>query len=355
MDKKLFLQILLDSQVLASLNEQGYDALLRILRQTDLVSSFGFLTKTHENQEVLPVYMQSHVNASKVFSDAQTRQVFSACALIKKAADDLGIELLFLKGAAYCLRQTQNSRGRLFSDIDILVKVEDLNTLESYLNANGWKSKELNDYDDKYYREWSHELPPFTHLATGVSLDIHHTLLPKVSHYRVDIEDLWRNELKLNSGFSVPNHAYLILHSAIHLLLNEDVEKGFRDLLDINLLIIEYMEDEDLERLKAVFCRSGFEFEFDLLIELLNKCFDCRYKLPSTSPSYMLAFWCNAYYKSIFPAMPELQTKTYRTLRLLVYIKGHLNKMPFRLFIKHIIYKASRSLTKKLFGEFIFK
>lgn len=45
MDKKLFLQILLDSQVLASLNEQGYDALLRILRQTDLVSSFGFLTK----------------------------------------------------------------------------------------------------------------------------------------------------------------------------------------------------------------------------------------------------------------------------------------------------------------------
>jgi hypothetical protein len=176
-----------------------------------------------------------------------------------------------------------------------------------------------------------------------------------VSGYHVDLDDLWQNKVTLASGLSIPNHAYLILHSAIHLLLNEDVEKGFRDLLDIHLLLGEFLSNSSIEELKKVFCRSGFEFEFSLLIALLDECFGSNHFIQQKSDSSKLNFWKRAYYKSIFPVIPELDEKSHSTSRLLVYINGHLNKMPLSLFLKHISYKASRSVTKKLFGEFVFK
>jgi hypothetical protein len=355
MDKQQFIDILLKRSNFSTLSPQEWDTTLRILRRTDLVSTFGYITGAYNSEEILPKYFQRHVRAAQVFSDAQTRQVLSACALITNAANNIGIDLLFLKGAAYSLGQTTNSRGRLFSDIDILVKPEALAPLETYLKANGWASKELNDYDNKYYREWSHELPPFTHLATGVSLDIHHTLLPPISGYQVDLDDLWKNKVTLESGFSIPNHPYLILHSAIHLLLNEDVEKGFRDLLDIHFLLIEFLSNSNIEELNSVFYRSGFEFEFNLLVTLLNECFGRNHFIEHKADSSKLDFWKRAYYKSIFPAIPELDDKSHSVSRLLVYTNGHLNKMPLGLFLKHISYKASRSLAKKLFGEFVFK
>jgi hypothetical protein len=355
MYKQRFIDILLKRVSFSELKAQEWDKVLRILRQTDLVSTFGYVSGAHANEKILPSYLHRHVSAAKVFSDAQTRQVFTASSLISNAANDIGIDLLFLKGAAYSLGQTANSRGRLFSDIDILVKPEALAPLENYLKSNGWACKELNDYDNKYYREWSHELPPFTHLATGVSLDIHHTLLPPVSGYKIDLNDLWSSKVTLASGFSIPNHAYLILHSAIHLLLNEDVEKGFRDLLDIHLLLGEVLSNSSIEELKKVFCRSGFEFEFSLLIALLDECFGSNHFIQQKPDSSKLNFWKRTYYKSIFPVIPELNEGSHGAARLLVYINGHLNKMPLGLFLKHISYKASRSLTKKLFGEFVFK
>lgn len=353
MNKARFINILLKRHAFTQLKEEDWDKLLRILRQTDLLSSFAYTTNTYQSE--VPEYFRRHLVAAKVFSDAQTRQVFNACALIQKAADDLKIDILFLKGAAYSIGHTTNSFGRLFSDIDILVKPSELSRLEEYLNANGWTSKDLNDYDDKYYREWSHELPPFTHLASGVSLDIHHTLLPPISGYKVDLEDLWSNRVTLSSGLAIPSHPYLILHSAIHLLLNEDVKKGFRDLLDIYLLFEDTLKNSTFEQIREVFCRSGFEFEFDLLIALLNQSFHCQYTPESEVLSRKLAFWKRAYYKSIFPALPELEEKSYAFSRSLVYVNGHLNKMPLGLFIKHISYKASRAIAKKAFGDFIFK
>lgn len=347
---------LLTSQTNALNNDASeLSDLLRVLRQTNLVSSFSHTLRTKNTQLVseLPPSFIAHLDAADSFARAQQRQVSQAAKLIQQQANHAGIDILFLKGAAYSLSNSPNAAGRLFSDIDILVKHADLEALESFLTSNGWGVKELEDYDNKYYREWSHELPPFTHYATGVSLDIHHTLLPPISGYVVDIEDLWSCSVLSDESFRVPSQDYMILHSSIHLLLNDDVEKGFRDTLDIYWLLQAYLQDFELSDLKRTFSRSGFEREYELLLALLNKLY---------SPSFLSSihvsasqYWVSAFYYAIMPQCKELDEAKHSTYRFIVYLNGHLKKMPLPIFIKHIVFKSSRTALRKLFGEFFFR
>jgi hypothetical protein len=41
-------------------------------------------------------------------------------------------------------------------------------------------------YDQRYYREWMHELPPMQHLRRGNVIDVHHAILPETAAARPD-------------------------------------------------------------------------------------------------------------------------------------------------------------------------
>ena len=44
-----------------------------------------------------------------------------------------------------------------------MVPRERIETVERTLLDRGWKTPVQDDYDDRYYREWSHEIPPLMH------------------------------------------------------------------------------------------------------------------------------------------------------------------------------------------------
>ena len=46
------------------------------------------------------------------------------------------------------------------------------------LQRRGWSMKALDEYDEQYYRQWAHELPPMTHAERETEVDIHHSILP---------------------------------------------------------------------------------------------------------------------------------------------------------------------------------
>lgn len=54
-------------------------------------------------------------------------------------------------GLSYCWVATQLS-GRLFSDIDIMVKHEHLQAVEVALFRHGWISEERDAYNNRYYQ-----------------------------------------------------------------------------------------------------------------------------------------------------------------------------------------------------------
>jgi hypothetical protein len=110
------------------------------------------------------------------------------------------------------------ARGRTFTDLDILVPRERLEEVEASLLAAGWVHHNTDDYDQRYYRRWMHELPPMYHPDRGVLMDVHHSILPLTSRLTPDIESFWAESVPLPMpSFRALCPADMLLHSAAHL------------------------------------------------------------------------------------------------------------------------------------------
>lgn len=350
-------QYLLDLTFPESYDEEKVHALLRVLIQAQL---HGYVAHNIDHIEDYPLAFKRHLLSITTFAKAQYLQVVKACNTIARDLESLNQPILLLKGAAYIAANKRNSKGRLISDIDILVAKEHLPNVEKLLIASGWVSKELDDFDEKYYRDWSHELPPYTHLESGVTLDVHHNLLPGTSGKTINISDIIENKKQTEFALYVPKDDHLILHSAIHLLLNDDIHKGLRDCVDLHILVLEYIQTRSINDLKKVFIAANCEKEFFVLLNLLTFLFADKAAiycgeilLKNNKPEYQAL--ARDLSKAVFPATPYLTDSTNSFIRFKVYLRGHLSKMPLPLFIKHMVFKSYRTIVKKLLGEFIFK
>ncbi|HQA68885.1 MAG TPA: nucleotidyltransferase family protein, partial [Aggregatilineales bacterium] len=113
------------------------------------------------------------------------------------------VVLLIAVGAIFLLRGTLFGGQEVASDeggqspqqaaqptapptIDILVPRHAIETVEVYLTHAGWLGAHTNPYDERYYREWMHEIPPLRHRERGTEIDIHHRLLPRTSRLDSD-------------------------------------------------------------------------------------------------------------------------------------------------------------------------
>jgi hypothetical protein len=130
------------------------------------------------------------------------------------------------------------ARGRLFSDIDILVPQASLDAVEHALLKAGWATTHEDPYDQRYYREWMHELPPMKHVRSQGMVDVHHAILPRTAPIQPDTARLLASAVPLgDGGLAVLAPADMVLHSAVHLFHDGEFDKGLRDLLDIHRLL----------------------------------------------------------------------------------------------------------------------
>ena len=67
------------------------------------------------------------------------------------------------RGHAQPVRTNVQRHGRRVADIDLLVSELDLSAAEAMLKCRGWDFSILDPYDERFYREWMHELPPMIH------------------------------------------------------------------------------------------------------------------------------------------------------------------------------------------------
>jgi hypothetical protein len=153
----------------------------------------------------------------------------------------LGVDLVPLKGLGYLRAGLPVAQGRSFADVDILVRRDDLPSVERALLDAGWEHQKLDTYDQRYYREWMHEIPPLRHPDRGMEVDIHHTILPLTSRLSPDPELLWSASTPLDEPrLRVLAPADMVLHSAVHLLQDGEVKGGFKELLDLHQLVVHF-------------------------------------------------------------------------------------------------------------------
>jgi hypothetical protein len=224
-----------------------WEALIRNARRTNLLARVALTIAEAGLLPRVPQAPRAHLEAARTLAQAQADSVRREVAYIDRALAAAGIPIVLLKGAAYLLAGLPAARGRLFSDIDILVPRSALANVEGTLMLHGWQTSKTDPYDQRYYRRWMHELPPLKHNSRQTILDVHHAILPTTARLKPDSRKLLAaaRSLKGELRLQVLAPVDMVLHSATHLFCNEDVGNNLRDLVDVDSLLRTFSHERN--------------------------------------------------------------------------------------------------------------
>ncbi|APW38582.1 hypothetical protein RD110_16405 [Rhodoferax koreense] len=237
--RDLILRALLAPASVTGLSPLEWDLLIRQGRRANLLARLAYRLGDAGLIDAVPPRPRLHLLADKLLSDRQIVSVQWEVECLRRELADAKVRTVLLKGAAYVMAGLPAAAGRTFSDIDIIVPKTKLADVESWLMAHGWQSAKQDEYDQRYYRQWMHEIPPLTHIRRGTSLDVHHAILPETARIQVNTPALFEGIVPLPGAAHVDvlQPWDMLLHSATHLFHEGELDNGLRDLFDLDSLL----------------------------------------------------------------------------------------------------------------------
>jgi len=182
-----------------------------------------------------PWWALDRLAAARVKGRQYEREIRWEIGCVRRALSSAGVDPVFLKGAAYVAAGLACGVGRVVADLDILVDEVDIPVVEKALHGHGWEFEPLEKYDERYYREWMHELPPMRHRERGTMLDVHHRILPRTGRIHPPTRRLLEKSTSIG-GVRVLSPSHRLLHACAHLFQDGEVAGSLRDLVDIATL-----------------------------------------------------------------------------------------------------------------------
>ncbi|WP_114971793.1 nucleotidyltransferase family protein [Rhodoferax ferrireducens] len=324
--------------------------LLGQARQARLLGRLAQHHAAHGWLSEVPAKPRQYLEGALRLVDRQHHEVQWEVHCIRRALKQVGTPIVMLKGAAYFVAGLPPRHGRLFSDIDIMVKRERLPEVEGALFRAGWIGEERDAYNERYYREWMHEIPPLRHVQRGTVIDVHHTITPPTSRFKVDgAKLLERIEAIDDAGdLFVLAPEDMVLHSAVHLFQEGEFDHGLRDLLDLKDLLEHFsLQTEFWLRL---FDRAH---ELGLQIPLFHALFHIRRlfgvmapaewmgrvgRLSPPAPARIMMAWLLGL--ALRPDHPSCDTRWTDLARWLLFVRSHALRMPLHQVVPHLARKA---------------
>lgn len=299
-----------------------------------------------------PASLQGHVAAADRLMRAQRAEVERELRYIQHALTGLGAPVILLKGAAYLAANLPPGRSRVFSDIDILVPKAAIAEAESSLMLHGWAGSHHNAYDQRYYREWMHELPPMQHLRRGTTLDLHHNILPATARLKPAGALLVSaaQPLPERPGLYVLAPPDMVLHSMTHLFMNEEMSHALRDLSDLDLLLRHFGRDAGfwpqlLERAGLLDLQRPLYYGIRQASLVLGTPVpgDFMEQVEQLGPRTPMRPVMDAIWRRALSSHRPDEAVCGRGAALLaLYVRGHWLRMPPVLLVRHLTVKALR-------------
>lgn len=347
----LLVRLLRTPQLAASLAPAAWDTLLRQAECANLSATLHHWLEQHgQLAHVLPA-AREQLSWAAVLAARHRQATYWEIRLLGKELGGLGLPLLLLKGGAYAAAGLPPAAGRLFADIDVLVPEERLAEVEATLMLHGWAGVKLDAYDQRYYREWMHELPPMRHVLRQSNIDVHHAILPRTAAQRPDARLLRAAARPLAEppGAAILAPPDMVLHSATHLFADGEFDKGLRDLWDLHCLLRHFGQHE-----------AGF---WDTLparaqqLELQRFMFyGLRYcvalfgtpvppatvaALAAAGPNRLLLAAMDALFlRALLPHHPSCRGAGAALADFLLYVRGNWLRMPPLRLARHLFHKA---------------
>ncbi len=349
----LVAEALHDPAALPRLSLPEWERLVHEARRADLLARIACLADVHGISAQIPPAPRAQLQATRYLAQAQHDEVRREVQHVVEALRPLDVQVVLLKGAAYVVGGMSAALGRLFNDIDILVPRNRLAEVEAALTQHGWMTTHPDAYDQRYYREWMHELPPLQHVRRQTVLDVHHAVLPPTARPKPDSAKLLAAALPVAGmpGLQVLAPLDVLLHSIAHLFHNEDLSRGLRDLSDIDLLLratsgaprfwsrlVERADELDLSRPLYYALRQAKQV---LATPVPAAALSAT---ENAAPSWLVGglmdgVWSRGLASSL---LAPQDAKTSASLALL-YLRAHWLRMPPALLCRHLLVKTFRA------------
>lgn len=345
MTEALLLPLLREPARLAALPLAVWDRLLRQARASNLIGRLALAAPAS-----IPAPVQPHLLAARRLVEHQRHAIRWECNHLAEALDGLQLPVVLLKGGAYALADQPAARGRLFGDIDLLVPRAMLGPVEAALMARGWTSGGTEAYDQRYYRQWMHELPPMVNHRRGTVVDVHHNLLPLSARRVPDAERLLADSLPIpGTPFRRLGPCDQVLHCASHLFHEGELRNGLRDLLDLQALLQEHSAQPDFwPALEARARLHGLEWPLLLGLRYSERLLGQH--LPSGLQEALQAqcgwsdarlAWMDWLYLGLLQApLPSAWRLPEHLAAAGLYLRAHALRMPPTLLARHLARKA---------------
>lgn len=214
---------------------------------------------------------------------------------------------------------------------------------------HGWATSHHEPYDQRYYRNWMHELPPLRHVARGTVLDVHHSIAPPTGRLKPDSKRL------LAAAVPVASHEKLkvlapidmVLHSAAHLFLNEELRHGLRDLVDIDALLRHFgAENAFWPQLRERARELDLTEPLSLALRYASRILGTPVP-PNNTRDQPRPLLDALYLRALQPPHPAAADSATPLARQLLFVRGHWLRLPPALLAYHLTVKALRGAPKE--------
>lgn len=356
------LEALQDPRILAALPPAAANRILRAAHRTRLLPRLAQALPDPEDRSHLHPAIQDRLTGADALGAQHSRALRWEIGQVVRALRNVDTPIVVLKGGAYLVADLPPSRGRLASDLDILVPRVRLDEVEAALVAAGWITDKDDPYDQRYYREWMHELPPMRHAERRSVLDVHHTIAPPTSRIRPDAEALIDGSRPVaGAGVAVPGPEDMVLHSATHLFHDGDLDHGLRDLLDLDDLLHHFGGSDAgfWDRLAARASHHGLQRPLYYTVRYIERILGTpmpeharRAARPGRPDPVRLSLMDSLVATVMDAEAPEDHSRSLGAAKTALYIRSHWLRMPPWLLARHLTRKAlHRDPDKKERGD----
>lgn len=349
----LLRKALADPDAVVAMQSRDLDLVLRTARRSRVLGKVAASMQDAGLLDSLPGAARDQLLSVLVLAESRARLALWELDRIGNALTDAPCRTrIVMKGCAYLLLNLPNTRGRIFADVDLMFPESDLESVETCLNQNGWITGHLTPYDDNYYRKWTHELPPLTHIEREVEIDLHHNILPRTSRLKPAAEELLKGSQDVaGCRYRVLSNEDIVLHAITHLMFNDDLVDKLRDLVDIDELL-QYFSKADsgfwqrlLARADLLDLRRPAYYGLRYAKQLLNS------PIPESTlndtqewgpPVPIVWLMDRLVPRALFPPHPDYVDRLTTFSRKMLYVRSHWIRMPPWLLAYHLSVKFFR-------------
>ena len=329
-DATLLADALWEPESTAALDADGWTALLTMARAELLIGTLAVRLR----HLPVPDGVRAILDEASIQAEYQRRSALWEADSAARALAEYQGKIVLMKGAAYAAAGREAGQGRSIGDLDIMVGEGGLGDAEEMLLAAGWEWVKEDAYDDAYYRDHMHELPPLIHKERDRMIDVHHTILPRTARPKPDAAAMINDAVILQDRLYVFSPPDMVIHCAAHLLADGDLAGGMRNLWDYHCLVEEFgkRDGEFWQKLEE---RAGAQ---GLLPAVRRAAILAKHLYSTHIPTkwVRLPDMVDGLFIRRITARDGWGRKTRKFTRLAFYIRSHWLRMPPMMLARHL-------------------